>query len=130
MSAAKAIPKGTLRREGSASSSCKVTRMLACRGKTWMEYMLEEVKLLKIQIAAHEILREIGLAEEDLRSSYAAEPGLTRFWSWRVPMMKEKLRILHKEHELQSDAVRKMRETGDEKREEDREDREEMPPQQ
>ena len=76
------------------------------------KYMLEEIKLIKIQIAAHEFRREIRTAEEDLQSSYAAEPGLTRLWSWRVSMIKEKLRILHQEHERQAEVVRKMRETG------------------
>ena len=76
------------------------------------------------------ILGTVRFAEAELETSCAVGPIMIPFWSWRVPMMKEKLRILHKEHELQSEAVRKMRETGDEKREEDREDREEMPPQQ
>ena len=45
-----------------------------------MEYIKEEIKLLKIQIALQKREREVGLAEAALRASYAEEVyGLTSF---------------------------------------------------
>ena len=53
--------------------------------------------------------REVGLAEAALRAPYAEEVyGLTTFWSWRVSMMHDALRLLREEHELQANVVRKM----------------------
>ena len=103
---------------------------------------LEEIKLLKIRIASHEFQRVIRIAEEDLiriaeedlQSSYAAGPVWLRFGAWRVPMLEAELRILQKEHSLQAEVIRKMKQTGDEeRREEERRGEGEggkMPPQQ
>ena len=72
-----------------------------------MEYIKEEIKLLEIQIALQKWEREAGLAEAALRASYAEEVyGLTAFWSWRVSMMHDALRLLREEHELHANVVR------------------------
>ena len=106
-----------------------------------VDYLREDVKLLKIQITLQKRVREVGLAEAALRASYAEEVyGLATFWSWRVSMMYDALRLLREEHELQADVMRKMdervvlfeneteremRERGDrEKRERERRERE------
>ena len=74
-----------------------------------VDYLREDVKLLKIQITLQKRVREVGLAEAALRASYAEEVyGLTTFWSWRVSMMHDALRLLREEHELQADVMRKM----------------------
>lgn len=100
-------------------------------GKKSVEYMLEQIPLLKTQAAAQKLEREIELAEEALQPSYAEGPGMTRFCSWRVPMMEERLRILHQKHGLQVEVVRKMEKENEERarEEEQGEMREEMRPQ-
>ena len=77
-------------------------------------YMLEEIKILNIRISAHESRREIGIAEEDLQLPCVTKKGLTRFWSWQVLMMEEKVQILHQEHERQAEVVTETRKTGEE----------------
>ena len=72
-------------------------------------YLREDIKLLKIQITVQKRVREVGLAEEALRASYAEEVyGPTTFWSWRESMMHDALGLLREEHELQADVMRKM----------------------
>ena len=76
------------------------------------DYLREDVKLLKIQITLQKRGREVGLAEEALRASYAEELyGLTPSWSWRESMTHDALGLLREEHELQADVMRKMDET-------------------
>lgn len=93
--------------------------------------MLEQIKLLKIQVAAQTLEREIELAEEALQPSYVEGAGMARFCSWRVPRMKERLRILHHKHSLQVEVVKKLEKENEERalEEEEGEMREEMPPQ-
>ena len=72
-------------------------------------YSREGIKLLEIQVALQKREREVGLAEADLRASFAEEVhGLTTFWSWRVSMMHDALRLLREKHELQAGVMRKM----------------------
>ena len=74
-----------------------------------VDYVKEEIKLLEIQVALQKREREVGLAEAALRASYAEGMYvLTTFWSWRVSMMHDALRLLREEHELQANVVRKM----------------------
>ena len=91
------------------STEDKIREAVSVREDT-VEYMLGEIKLVKIRKAAHEVQDELRTAEEDLQWPYPGEPGLPRLWAWQVPML-EKLRILHLEHELQAEVTRKMRET-------------------
>ena len=78
-------------------------------GITAVDYLREDIKQLKIQIALQKHEREVGLAEAALRASYTEEVyGLTSIWSWRVSMMHDALRLLREEHELHANAVRKM----------------------
>lgn len=72
-----------------------------------VEYILQDIKLLKFTIVTQKPEGEVGLAEAVLRASYAAEPAMTLFWSWHVPAVKRKLRLLvYEEHELQVVVVR------------------------
>ena len=72
-------------------------------------YIREEMKLPEIQVALQRREREVGLAEAALQASYAGEVySLTTFWSWRVSMMHDALRLLREEHELHANMVRKM----------------------
>ena len=74
-----------------------------------VDYLREEMKLLEIQVALQKREREFGFAEAALRASYAEEMyGLTTFWSWRVSMMHDALRLFREEHELEADVMRKM----------------------
>ena len=74
-----------------------------------VENLREDVKLLQNQTTLQKRMKEVGLAEAALRASYAEEVyGLTTFWSWRVSMMYDALRLLREEHELQADVMRKM----------------------
>ena len=74
-----------------------------------MEYIREEIKRLKIQITLQQREREEGLAEAALQASYAEEVyRLTSFWSWRMLMLHDALRLLREEHELHANVVRKM----------------------
>ena len=66
------------------------------------------MQLPKLRIATQKLEGEVAFAEKALRTSYAGEPGLARFWSWRVPMMKERLRPLHEEHEVQAEAIKNL----------------------
>ena len=67
------------------------------------------MKRLKIQITLQKCEREVGLAGAALRASYAEEVyGLTSFWSWRVLIMHDELRLLREEHELHAKVVRKI----------------------
>ena len=53
-----------------------------------VDYMMEEIKQLKTQIALQKSEREVGLTEAALRASYAEEvSAMTTFWSWRVSAM-------------------------------------------
>lgn len=77
--------------------------------KESVENMFEQIKTVKIQVAAQKLEGETGLAEAALRAPHAQEPGMmTRLLPWSVRMMKERLRILHQERELQAAVVRKM----------------------
>ena len=50
--------------------------------KESVEYVREEMKLLEIQVALQKREREVGLAEEALRASFAEEvSALATFWS-------------------------------------------------
>ena len=74
-----------------------------------VDYLREDIKLLKIRITLQKSEREVGLAKAALRASYAEEVyGQTTFWSWRVLAMHDALRLLCEEHELQADVMRKM----------------------
>ena len=74
-----------------------------------VDYLREDIKRLKIRITLQKHEREVGLDEAALRASYAeAGYGLTTFWSWRVSMMHDALRLLCEEHELQADVMRKI----------------------
>ena len=78
-------------------------------GITAVDYLEEDIKRFKIQITLQKREKEVGLAEAALRASYAEEVyGLTSFWSWRVSMMHDALRLLREEHELHANIVRKM----------------------
>lgn len=66
---------------------------------------MERIKLLKIEVAALKFESEIGRAEAALQASYAEDPASTRLWSWREPMMAERLQFLREEHELQTEAL-------------------------
>lgn len=106
-----------------------------------MEYILQDIKLLKFTIVTQKPEGEVGLAEAVLRASYAAKPAMTLFWSWHVPAVKRKLRLLvYEEHELQVVVIRKRdgkrswyerkKRVEDEERAGDEEaERENMPPQ-
>ena len=77
--------------------------------KESVEYVREEIKLLEIQVALQKQEREVGLAEEALRTSYEEEvSALTMFWSWRLSMVHEVLRLLDEERELQEDVMPKL----------------------
>ena len=56
-----------------------------------VEYMLEEIKLLTLRIGTHNIEEHVALANETLQTSCAVEPGSSRLWSWRMPIMKGRL---------------------------------------
>ena len=74
-----------------------------------VDYIREEINLLEIQVALQKWKRKVGLAEAALRASYAEEVyGLTTFWSWRVSMTHDALRLLREKHELQANVVREM----------------------
>ena len=74
-----------------------------------VDYLREAVKLLKIQIRLQKRVTEVGLAEAALRAPYTKEVyGLTTFWSWRVSMIHDALRLLHEKHEIQANVMRKM----------------------
>ena len=74
-----------------------------------VDYIREEIKPLETQVALQKRERAVGLAEAALRASYAEEVyGLNTFWSWRVSMMHDALRLLRGEHELKVNVVRKM----------------------
>ena len=69
----------------------------------------EDIKLLKIWKTLQKREREVGLAVEALRASYAEEVyGLITFLSWRVLVMHDALRLLREKHELQADVMQKM----------------------
>lgn len=102
------IPEGKPRRVRVLRLQLMSSYEDACVEKENVEYRLEKMKLLNIQIATQKFQREVRLAEEALPASYAAEPTMTRFWSWRVPMIKERLRLLHEEREPTAEVVRKM----------------------
>ena len=71
-----------------------------------MEYVREKIKRLEIQVELHKRAREVGLAEEALRASFAAEvSALTTLRPWRVSAMHDALRLLREEHELQADVT-------------------------
>ena len=71
-----------------------------------VQLVASEIKLLKIRRAARDVEDELRTAAEDLISSYPGEPGLPRFWAWNVPMLEEKLRILHHEQDLLAGGMR------------------------
>lgn len=52
-----------------------------------VEYMSKLFKQLRLRIATQKLEEEIELVEEALRTLNAAEPGSTRFRSWRAPMI-------------------------------------------
>ena len=79
-----------------------------------VDYLRENIKMLKVRMTLQKSEREVGLAEIALRASYAEEVfGLTTFWFWRVLAMHDAPRLLREEHKLQADVMRKMDERAD-----------------
>ena len=54
------------------------------------------------------ILGTVRFAEAELETSCAVDPIMIPFWSWRVPTLKEALRLRHEEHRRQAEVVRNM----------------------
>ena len=67
-----------------------------------MEYIIEEIQLLKIQVELQKLEKEVEPGEVALRASYAEVSAMTTVWPWRVSAMHEALRLLHEERKLQA----------------------------